>query len=104
MAESIEPTMVPILGKPSIVVHHGLFTSGWIAQDLLAHLQSSVYVVITDSNLSELYVPQFRQCFERCAKELKSSARLLVYQVPPGEQSKSRVSVGQPNNEPVLEQ
>jgi pentafunctional AROM polypeptide len=85
-----QPTVIPILGKPAIIIHPGIFDS-FIANDLLQNLPSSTYVLITDTNIAPLYVPSLRESFESCAKSLKSSARLLIYdKVPPGETSKSR--------------
>jgi pentafunctional AROM polypeptide len=87
-----DPTVVPILGKPAIVVHHGLF-DGYIAQDLLKNISSSTYVLITDTNIAPLYVSTFESSFRSCAKKLGTSSRLLVYdKVPPGETSKSRTT------------
>ncbi|KAF2671346.1 Shikimate dehydrogenase [Microthyrium microscopicum] len=85
-----QPTIVPILGKPSIIVHRGIFES-YIANDLLRNVSSSTYVLITDTNIAPLYASTFISSFQKCSKSLKSSARLLVYDtVPPGESSKSR--------------
>ena len=93
MASSAQnPTMVSILGKQSIVVDHGLFEN-YIAKDLLQNVKSSTFVLITDTNISPLYVPAFRKSFQACLRSLDSASRLLVYdRVPPGETSKSRTT------------
>jgi pentafunctional AROM polypeptide len=89
---SRDPTTVSILGKPSIVVHHGLFDK-YIAEDLLKNVKSSTYVLITDTNIAPLYVPTFQSNFESCANSLDTNSRLLIYdKVPPGETSKSRTT------------
>ncbi|KAF2848332.1 Pentafunctional AroM protein [Plenodomus tracheiphilus IPT5] len=84
-----EPTRVNILGKDSIVVDYGLWQS-YIAQDLLTNIPSSTYVLITDTNIGPLYTPTFERAFAAAASSLASSPRLLTYQIPPGETSKSR--------------
>lgn len=86
---SAEPTKVKILGKDSIIVDYGLWQS-YIAQDLLQNIPSSTYVLITDTNIGPLYTPAFEQSFATAAKSISSSARLLTYQIAPGETSKSR--------------
>ena len=87
-----DPTVVPILGKPAIVVHRGLFDS-YVAQDLLQNIKSSTYVLITDTNIAPLYVSSFQESFQSCVKKLRSSSRLLIFdKVTPGETSKSRTT------------
>src|ERR1700761_5239892 len=87
-----DPTVVPILGKPAIVVHRGLFES-YVAEDLLQNIKSSTYVLITDTNIAPLYVSTFHKSFQSCVKKLQSSSRLLIFdKVPPGETSKSRTT------------
>lgn len=83
-----EPTKVSILGKETIVVHYDIWGS-YIAQDLLENVTSSTYVLITDTNLYGRYVPTFERTFRETAGE---RARLLTYQIPPGETSKSRAT------------
>jgi pentafunctional AROM polypeptide len=90
-----KPTVVPILGKPSIIVHAGLFDH-FIVNDLVSNVKASTYVLITDTNLAPIYVPDFDSKFKAAAKALKSDARLLIYdRVPPGETSKSRTTKAQ---------
>ncbi|KAF2475305.1 Pentafunctional AroM protein [Lindgomyces ingoldianus] len=88
-----QPTKVSILGKDSIVVHYGLWQS-YIAHDLLTAIPSSTYVLITDTNIGPLYIPSFQKSFSREAAALSSPPQLLTYQIPPGENSKSRSTKG----------
>ena len=90
---SAHPTKVPILGKEAIVVDYGLWQS-YVAHDLLTEIPSSTYVLITDTNIGPLYIPAFQSSFDREASTLKSPPRLLTYQIPPGENSKSRSTKG----------
>lgn len=84
------PTKVAILGKEDILVDSHLWRT-YVANDLLSNLPSSTYVLITDTNISSLYVPQFRTSFDHARSQLnRSSSRLLCYEIPPGESSKSR--------------
>lgn len=94
MAEHVEPsggspTRISILGSESIVVDHGLWQT-FVARDLLANVKSSTYVLITDTNLHDRYVPPFRAAFDRATQSATLPARLLTYTIPPGETSKSR--------------
>ncbi|RMZ74694.1 Pentafunctional AROM polypeptide [Pyrenophora seminiperda CCB06] len=84
-----EPTKVSILGKDSIVVDYGIWQN-YVAQDLLANIPSSTYVLITDTNIGPLYTPTFERAFTSVASSLPASPRLLTYQISPGETSKSR--------------
>ncbi|KAJ6440855.1 pentafunctional AROM polypeptide [Purpureocillium lavendulum] len=95
MAPPIEgqsPQKLSILGEPNIVVDFGLWPS-YVGTDLLEHSPSSTYVLITDTNLHETYVPQFQAWFE--ANKGGNTTRLLTYAVPPGEASKSRETKGE---------
>ncbi|TQV91338.1 pentafunctional polypeptide (AroM) [Cordyceps javanica] len=94
MAElaSSSPVIVPILGQPSIVVDNGLWAD-FIVQDLLKNVTSSTYVLITDTNLHNTYVPRFRTSFDNIGKA--PDTRLLTYTIPPGEASKSRETKGE---------
>lgn len=93
MSDSLDaatgPTTVPILGKDSIVVEYGLWNS-YVAQDLLQNIRSSTYVLITDTNIGDIYTPAFEKSFKEHAAQHAPSARLLSYTIPPGETSKSR--------------
>jgi len=86
-----EPTKVKILGQDSIVVDYGLW-QGYVAEDLLRNIPSSTYILITDTNIGDLYVPTFERSFAAVASTLPSPPRLLTYTIPPGETSKSRTT------------
>ncbi|KAF2458622.1 EPSP synthase-domain-containing protein [Lineolata rhizophorae] len=90
---SSSPSFVNILGRDTIVVDYGLWES-YIARDLLTSLPSSTYVLITDTNIGPLYTPTFTRSFAVEAARLRSSARLLTHEIPPGETSKSRATKG----------
>ena len=80
---------VSLLGKESIIINFGLWRN-YVASDLLTNLESSTYVLITDTTLGSIYVEPFQKSFEAVAKRISSPSRLLVHQIPPGESSKSR--------------
>lgn len=86
-----DPTRVSILGKEDIVVDYNIWGS-YIVHDLLTNVPSSTYVLITDTNLFGRYVPAFIECFENAVQETSTDSRLLTYQIPPGETSKSRAT------------
>lgn len=84
------PTRINILGSDSIIVDHGIWQT-FVADDLLENIQSSTYVLITDTNLRDKYVPVFESAFKTAAARLgNTDSRLLTYTIPPGETSKSR--------------
>lgn len=86
----MKPTIVPVLRNESaIIIDYNLWGS-YIAQDLLKNVPSSTYVLITDTNLYDLYVPSFEKAFNDVASSMKTESRLLTYKIPPGENSKSR--------------
>jgi pentafunctional AROM polypeptide len=85
----IGPVKVDILGKPNIIIDFGLWRT-YVANDLLLHLPSSTYVLITDTNIAPLYTQVFKDSFQSVASGLSNDARLLSFQIPPGESSKSR--------------
>jgi pentafunctional AROM polypeptide len=85
------PTRIAILGKEDIVVDFDIWRN-FVAEDLLSNLPSSTYVLITDTNLSPLYVPAFKQSFEQCVSASNAPPRLLTYKIPPGETSKGRAT------------
>ncbi|KAI4115093.1 MAG: hypothetical protein LQ338_007906, partial [Usnochroma carphineum] len=91
MRSTSAPTKVSILGKEDIVVDHDLWGS-YILDDLLSNVPSSTYVLITDTNLYEKYVPSFEKVFLDVTSQRTVPSRLLKYQVPPGETSKSRAT------------
>ncbi|KAK5464535.1 3-dehydroquinate dehydratase (3-dehydroquinase) [Exophiala xenobiotica] len=80
---------VSLLGKESIIIDFGLWRN-YVASDLLTSLESSTYVLITDTNLGSLYTKSFQEAFTSAVKEKENSSRLLVHEIPPGESSKSR--------------
>ena len=84
-----EPAWVSILGREDIVVDYDIWGS-FVIDDLLTNLQSSTYVLITDTNLFNHYVPSFATAFNNAVTKSHADARLLTYLVPPGETSKSR--------------
>lgn len=90
---SHEPTKVRILGKDSIIIDYGLWQS-YVARDLLETVKSSNYVLISDTNISPLYTPTFQKAFEAERSRLQSKARLHTFEIPPGENSKSRSTKG----------
>lgn len=91
MGSTQEPTRVSILGKEDIIVDYDIWGS-FIAQDLLANVPSSTYLLVTDTNLFAYYVPIFVKSFNDAVAKTGAQSRLLVYQIPPGETSKSRAT------------
>jgi pentafunctional AROM polypeptide len=89
MMKEAHPTRVSILGKENIVIHYGLWGS-YIVEDLLTHVPSTTYVLVTDTNLAKQYVSPFVRAFSETTLRLAVEARLLVRELPPGETSKSR--------------
>ena len=84
-----EPTKVSILGRENIIVDYDIWGQ-YVAHDLLKNVSSSTYVLITDTNLHSIYVPSFQRAFQDEATSMGKDMRLLTYQIPPGETSKSR--------------
>ncbi|OJJ49986.1 hypothetical protein ASPZODRAFT_128572 [Penicilliopsis zonata CBS 506.65] len=84
-----EPTKISILGRESIVADFGLWRN-YVAKDLISVCPSTTYVLISDTNIGSIYMPGFQQTFEEATAGLSPTPRLLVYQIPPGESSKSR--------------
>ncbi|KAL8775612.1 MAG: hypothetical protein Q9209_000108 [Squamulea sp. 1 TL-2023] len=91
MIRTTEPTRVSILGKENIVVDYNIWGS-YIVHDLLANVPSATYILITDTNIHDQYVPTFERSFSEIVAQQGSNARLLKYQIPPGETSKSRAT------------
>ncbi|KAF5027516.1 hypothetical protein F66182_365 [Fusarium sp. NRRL 66182] len=81
------PTRISILGEANIIIDHGLWLN-FVADDLLQNIPTSTYVLITDTNLHDTYVPAFQTRFDNASKD--KTTRLLTYIIPPGEASKSR--------------
>lgn len=84
-----EPTKINILGSESIIADFGLWRN-YIVKDLINNFSSTTYVIITDTNIGSIYVPEFQKTFEESTSAASPSPRLLVNQIPPGESSKSR--------------
>ena len=88
-------TKIPILGQDkSIIVGNG----GWphaIIENLFEDVPSSTYLLVTDTNLYPIYGPSFEQAFLGITAKSKSGAKLLTYQIAPGEMSKSRSTVAE---------
>lgn len=91
MRSRTAPTKVSILGKEDVIVDYDLWGS-YIVNDLLSNVPSSSYVLLTDTNLFARYVPSFENAFLEVTSQRRVESRLLKYQVPPGETSKSRAT------------
>ena len=76
-------------GKESVIAEFGLWKN-YVVNDLLTNLPSSTYVLVTDTNIGPLYADPFKIKFEEACSQTKAKPRLLTYEVPPGETSKSR--------------
>lgn len=91
-------TKVLILGHESIYVDHDLWINV-VAKDLIQNVKTdqtsdAKFALITDTNIGKLYVPRFVESFERTKKELGTHDVLITFEIPPGESSKSRDTVG----------
>ena len=84
-----DPTRLEILGKEDIIIDFDIWKQ-FVVEDLVSHLPSSTYVLITDTNLFPLYVPAFKHTFQDLTASSNTPPRLLTYEIPPGESSKSR--------------
>ncbi|KAL3479812.1 EPSP synthase-domain-containing protein [Aspergillus californicus] len=84
-----EPTKISILGRESIIADFGLWRN-YVAKDLINDCPSTTYVLITDTNIGSIYTPDFQKAFENATAGVSPSPRLLIYNTPPGEVSKSR--------------
>ncbi|CEL09543.1 Putative Pentafunctional AROM polypeptide [Aspergillus calidoustus] len=83
------PTKISILGRESIIADFGLWRN-YVARDLINDCPSTTYVLITDTNIGSIYTPGFQKNFEDAAAAVSPPPRLLIYNAPPGEVSKSR--------------
>lgn len=77
---------VQILGKDSI--HCGFHLIPYIVETVTKSLPSSAYVLVTDTNVSSLYLSAFTTEFNSTLAN--SQSRFLSYAVAPGESVKSR--------------
>lgn len=93
MSSLADVLKISILGNESI--HAGFHLLPYIFETILSTLPSSTYALVTDTNLSQLYLPDIKQAFEKAAKDHASKARFLVYEVAPGEGAKSRKVKGE---------
>ncbi|KJZ78889.1 Pentafunctional AROM polypeptide [Hirsutella minnesotensis 3608] len=84
---SHSPRTIAILGEDNIVADYALWPA-YVGADLLSNVQSSTYVLITDTNLYKTYVPSFQEFFD--SNRSNEAVRLLTYAIPPGEASKCR--------------
>ena len=84
-----KPAVVRVLGKDSIRIDYDIWGT-YIAKDLLTNVRALTYVLVTDTNLFDNYVPSFEKCFHAVAEDVGAEAYLHTYQIPPGETSKSR--------------
>lgn len=75
-------------------IHCGFHLIPYIVETVLSTLQSSTYVLFTDSHLAPLYLAEFADAFERAIAELpaESRPRWITHVIPPGEESKSRAT------------
>ncbi|RCI07428.1 hypothetical protein L249_3776 [Ophiocordyceps polyrhachis-furcata BCC 54312] len=80
--------IISVLGEASIVADHALWPSV-IATDLFLSTPAFTYVLITDTNLHDIYVPSFRKFFEG-HRDKNTTRQLLTFAIPPGEASKCR--------------
>ncbi|KAL6715169.1 3-dehydroquinate dehydratase (3-dehydroquinase) [Lecanora helva] len=86
------PTKVPILGKKDNIIVDNHIWPSFIIEDLLQNVTSSTYLLVTDTNLWPIYGPPFQTAFETIISKLKVEAKLLTYQIAPGETAKSRAT------------
>ncbi|KAH8698575.1 Shikimate dehydrogenase [Talaromyces proteolyticus] len=84
-----EPTKIPILGRESIIADYGIW-GNYIVQDLFSNIASTTYVLVTDTNLGSIYNESFGKAFNTAASAVSPAPRLLIKEIPPGENSKSR--------------
>ena len=91
MAHGSTPTRVAILGRDDIVVDYDLW-GPYVIEDLLEKVAASTYVLFTDTNIFQSYVPAFIDSFNAIVANMAAKPRLLSYQIPPGETSKSRAA------------
>ena len=86
------PVRIPILGhQNNIIVDNNLWPH-FIVEDLLQNVSSSTYLLVTDTNLYPIYGLLFEKAFKDAAMRLGVEAKLLTYQIAPGETSKSRAT------------
>lgn len=78
----------------SETIHCGFHLIPYIVETVLSTLQSSTYVLFTDSHLAPLYLDEFASAFEAAIAALppttEARPRWITHVVKPGETSKSR--------------
>ncbi|PVU95144.1 hypothetical protein BB561_002019 [Smittium simulii] len=84
---------ISVMGEDSIVIGKNLIDYIWT--DIFDNFAySSAFVIITDNNLQQHYVPQFQESFDLLSakkfSDRKDKPKLVIIAVPPGEKSKSR--------------
>lgn len=79
---------IQILGTESI--HVGFQLLPYIFHTIVTTLPSSTYALVTDTNLSRIYLDDIRKAFDTASQNAGSGARFMVYEVAPGEGAKSR--------------
>ncbi|KAG8221540.1 EPSP synthase-domain-containing protein [Butyriboletus roseoflavus] len=83
---------IPILGRDAI--HCGFHLNHHIARTLLTSLPSSLYVLVTDTNIAPLYLTLFTDTFNAHIRDSfpdpSTAPRFITHVVPPGETTKSR--------------
>lgn len=76
---------VSVLGEPSIIVSSHLTET--IAEETLAAVNCSAYVIVTDSTVKQLHLNNLYDAF---IKKLAQNQRLLSFAISPGEIHKTR--------------
>jgi pentafunctional AROM polypeptide len=81
--------------SPSRILHNESIHCGFhliphIVQTVLTTLPSSVYAIITDTNVGPLFLPSLQSTFESQIAKAGVKSRVLTYKVQPGEEAKSR--------------
>lgn len=81
---------VPILGND--IIRLGYHLGPYIVKTVLETLESSTYVLFTDSNLAPLYLDSFESAFQAAIASIpeEKRPRWISHVISPGEQSKSR--------------
>ncbi|KAF7303787.1 Pentafunctional AROM polypeptide [Mycena indigotica] len=92
MAEA-DVDKISILGRESI--HCGFHLVPYIARIVTTTLPSSVYVLVSDTNVAKHHLPSFETEFEAALSKVQpgggaTKPRFLSLVIPPGETSKSR--------------
>lgn len=83
-------TKVSILGKECI--HAGFHLSTYIVETLVQNLNSSAYVLITDTNIAASHLANYQALFQAALADTSTqpTPRFFSHVISPGETSKSR--------------